>query len=209
MLKMMDYLPIHFLHCGCFNHIPFNDDELFEKKSIKSLIKTCRHIYTYGNQSVQVSQCVVTKQMEAGKEKTQCLLLLQDVPTRWNSSFLMLQRFLLLQPVIRDILQDQHWQKKLDVNLTNADWNLMEKVVKVLEVFFEATVRFSSSSACISDVIPTVTGLLYTLSSEARDDHGVKDFKRKLKASMMERLGSKEDLERYSIASFLDPRYLI
>ena len=66
MLKMMDYLPIHFLHCGCFNHIPFNDVELFEKQSIKSLIKKCRHIYTYGNQSVQVSQCVVTKQMEAG-----------------------------------------------------------------------------------------------------------------------------------------------
>ena len=78
--------------------------------------------------------------MEAGKEKTQYLLLLQDVPTRWNSSFLMLQRFLILQPVIRDILQDQQWQKKLAVNLTNADWNLMEKVVKVLEVFLEATV---------------------------------------------------------------------
>ena len=91
------------------------------------------------------------------------MLLLQDVPTRWNSSFLMLQRFLLLQPVIRDILLDQQWQKKLDVNLTNADWTLMEKVVKVLEIFFEATVRFSSSSACISEVIPTVTGLLFTL----------------------------------------------
>ena len=134
------------------------------------------------------------------------MLLLQDVPTRWNSSFLMLQRFLLLQPVIRDILLDQQWQKKLDVNLTNADWTLMEKVVKVLEIFFEATVRFSSSSACISEVIPTVTGLLFTLSSEARDDHGVKDFKRKLKASMVERLGAKEELESYSIATLLDPR---
>ena len=105
------------------------------------------------------------------------MLLLQDVPTRWNSSFLMLQRFLLLQSVIREILLDQHWQKKLDVNLTNADWTLMEKVVKVLEIFFEATVRFSSSSACISEVIPNVTGLLFTLSSEARDGHGVKEFK--------------------------------
>ena len=75
--------------------------------------------------------------------------------------------------------------------MTNADLNLMEKVVKVLEILFEATVRFSSSSACISEVIPTVTGILFTLSSEARDDHGVKDFKWKLKASMSERLGAK------------------
>ena len=65
----------------------------------------------------------------------------------------MLQRFILLQLVIRDTLLDQYWQKKLDVRITNADWNLMEKVVKVLKVFYEATVRFSSKSACISDVI--------------------------------------------------------
>ena len=208
MIKMAQYLPMNFFHCGCLNHILqlVIKDELFEKPSIKALIKTCRHICTFANQSVQLSQSVVTKQIEAGKEKSQCLLLLQDVPTRWNSSFLMLQRFLLLQPVIRDILLDQQWQKKLDVNLTNADWTLMEKVVKVLEIFFEATVRFSSSSACISEVIPTVTGLLFTLSSEARDDHGVKDFKRKLKASMVERLGAKEELESYSIATLLDPR---
>ena len=38
-------------------------------------------------------------------------------------------------------------------------------------------VRFSSSSGCNSDMIPTVIGVLYTLSSDARDDHGVKDLK--------------------------------
>ena len=39
----------------------------------------------------------------------------------------------------------------------------MGKVVKVLEVFYEATVRLSSSSACISDVVPTVTSLIVAL----------------------------------------------
>ena len=57
----------------------------------------------------------------------------------------------------------------------------MEKVVTVLAVFFEATERFSSSSACISEVIPTITGLLVTLEVHEGDDHGVKDFKKKLK----------------------------
>ena len=86
----------------------------------------------------------------------------------------MLQSFLLLQSVIRDI---QHWQKKVDVNLTNPDWTLMEKVVNVLEILFEATVRFSSSSSCITEVIPTVTvqktsdsGDHLTPSSEARNE---------------------------------------
>jgi hypothetical protein len=112
-----------------------------------------------------------------------------------------------LQPVIRAILLDNDWQKNLDVRLTNADWTLMEKVVKVLEVFYEATLKLSSSSACISDVIPIITGLLYTLSPGGnREDQGVKDFKRKLRASLTDRLGEKELLEHYSVATLLDPR---
>ena len=66
----------------------------------------------------------------------------------------------------------------------------------VLKVFYEATVRLSSNSACISDVIPTVTGLIVSLSSDDRDDLGVRDFKRKLKASLTERLGAKETFEK-------------
>ena len=46
----------------------------------------------------------------------------------------------------------------------------MEKVVKVLKVFYEATVHCSSVSACISEVVPTVTGLLVTLSQGDGDD---------------------------------------
>ena len=91
---------------------------------------------------------MVTKKIDAGMEKRHCLLLVQDVVTRWNSTFMMLKRFVELQPVIHAILLDHDWQKKLDVRLTSADWTLMEKDVKVLEVFYEATLMLSSSSAC-------------------------------------------------------------
>ena len=118
----------------------------------------------------------------------------------------MLKRFLQIQAAVRALLQEDIWQNKLEVSLTNADWTLMEKVVTVLDIFYDATLRFSATTACISEVIPTVTGIIFTLSSEARDDLGVKDFKRKLKTAMVQRLGAKEDLERYSVATLLDPR---
>ena len=95
------------------------------------------------------------------------------------------------------------------VDKYNTEWNLMEKVVKVLGVYYEATLRFSSSSACISEAIPTVTSLLFTRTLSDAEDHGVKDFKRNLKKSLLERLGSKEDQERYSVATLLDPRYCV
>ena len=183
-------------------------DQLLEKPSIKQMIKSCRSICTFANHSVGLAQAIFKKQMEEGKEKRFCVNLLQDVVTRWNSTYLMLQRFLKLQSVIREILLDDEWKKKVDANLTNAEWNLMEKVVKVLGVFYEATLRFSSSSACISEVIPTITSLLVALSPSPGEDQGVVDFKSKLKSSIVDRLGGKEVIERYSVATLLDPRFV-
>ena len=54
-----------------------------------------------------------------------------------------------------------------------------------------------------------MTGLLVSLNINNREDHGVKDFKRKLKDSLERRLGGKEMLERYCVATLLDPRYFI
>ena len=70
-----------------------------------------------------------------------------------------------VQTVVREIHSFDEWKKKLDANLTNAEWNQMEKVVTVLGVFDEATLRFSSSFACISEVVPTISSLLVALSS--------------------------------------------
>ena len=54
-----------------------------------------------------------------------------------------------------------------------------------------------------------MTGLLVTLNINDRDDIGVKDFKRKLKDSLERRLGGKETLEQYSVATLLDPNYSV
>ena len=79
------------------------------------------------------------------------------------------------------------------------------KVVNVLGVFFEATLRFSSSS-CISEVIPTITSLIVALNPNPGGDQGVTEFKRQLKVSMLDRVGGKEMVERFSVATLLDPR---
>ena len=118
----------------------------------------------------------------------------------------MLQRFLGLHSVLRKILLEDEWKKKLDAKLTNAEWNMMEKEVKVLGVFYEATLRFSSSSACMSEVFPTITSLLVALTPSPGEDQEVVDFKSKLKRSMVYRLGGKGVIERYSVATLLDPR---
>lgn len=208
MIKMMEYLPDHFSHGGCMNHILqlVINDQLLEKPSIKNMIRSCRNICSYANRAVGFAQAVIKKQIDEGKEKRSCLNLLQDVVTRWNSTYLMLERFLKLQSVVRSLLLDEEWKNKIDDNLTNAEWSLMGKVVNVLGVFFEATLRFSSSSSCISEVIPTITSLIVALNPNPGGDQGVTEFKRQLKVSMLDRVGGKEMVERFSVATLLDPR---
>ena len=74
-------------------------------------------------------------------------MLVQDVKTRWNSTFLMLdrlvlnvayhsisfQRFFKLKDFLVPLLAKEEWSKKINFSLTLGDWNTMGKVVKVLQ----------------------------------------------------------------------------
>ena len=80
------------------------------------------------------------------------------------------QRFVELQEAIKKVLEDEEWKDKVNVKSTgrpvkfnNNDWKIMERVVKVLRPFKEATLKLSAEAACISRTIPTITSLLHTL----------------------------------------------
>ncbi|XP_073973000.1 E3 SUMO-protein ligase ZBED1-like [Rhodnius prolixus] len=65
------------------------------------------------------------------------LKLKQDVPTRWNSTFIMFDRVLKTkQPLIATIallnLQGEH-------NITTIDWEILESAVQLLQIFNEIT----------------------------------------------------------------------
>ena len=83
----------------------------------------------------------------------------------------------------------------------------MEKVVKVLGPFKEATEKLSSASACISQSIPTITSFLHTLKpSHTNVDMGVKDLKRRLMENLLGRVEYMKDSDIHTIATLLDPR---
>jgi hypothetical protein len=63
--------------------------------------------------------------------------------SRWNSTFLMFERFLTLQDSVKALLLDEEWKKKLKVSIRSDEWILMERVVKVLKIFSDATLQFN------------------------------------------------------------------
>jgi hypothetical protein len=69
------------------------------------------------------------------------------------------------------------------IDFSAQDWLLVEKDVKALKAFEEATNMLSSSEATISSVIPIVTTIIKSLETSSAD-RGILGMKRSLKQSM-------------------------
>ncbi|XP_038160178.1 zinc finger BED domain-containing protein 4-like [Cyprinodon tularosa] len=129
--------------------------------------------------------------------------LQQDVQTRWNSTFYMIQS-LIEQKRALGIYGSEN---ELPENLAAHQWALLEKTVAVLAPFEELTRKVSCSDALASDVIPAVTVLLRILNRETDDDQGIKTMKSTLAAAVKRRFTDMEKIPLYCIATLLDPRY--
>ena len=130
-------------------------------------------------------------------------MLIQDVVTRWNSTFDMAERFLELKPAIISSIAAVDTDL---TQLTKENWNYLQKTKDVLQIFKEATVMLSSKNASISQAIYIVTLLMKNLKVTLAD-HGVKQLKRALADGMEERFGHYETQDIYALATYLDPRY--
>jgi hypothetical protein len=70
------------------------------------------------------------------------LKLIQDVKTRWNSLYLMLERVLMLKEAI-SLFQVKHLTETDLEHLTNADWKSIEAFVNILRPLHDVTVELS------------------------------------------------------------------
>ena len=195
-------------HGDCTNHtiqLVIND-ELFGMASVENLVEKCRKVCTFANRSITFSNEVSDAQepLDEGKVAKQ---LQQDVVTRWNSTYDMLARFVELKEALLTVMAKPKWEDKVEVHFYPSDWELMVKIVSLLKGFKEATLMLSSSAASISQVIPIVKLIGDSLAVSARADHGVKTFKRDLKAALERRFAEKENIDEYTHATLLDPRY--
>ena len=142
------------------------------------------------------------------------LLLRQDVTTRWNSTFLMFERFLELKPALLEMMNQAEYSAhhKCLKLIKERDWTTIANAVSVLRIFYEITLQLSHSSACLSEVIPCVTMLARSLErTGGPEEEGVRLFKDELRETVLKknanRLGDFEDNDVYLVSTLLDPRY--
>ena len=187
-------------------------DAVFSQKTVAEIIKRSKSICTHFNHSslstVQLKR--IQKEIDPKLPENRILLPIQDVATRWNSTFLMLERIEKLKRPLQLFIADH---PNIPV-LTSSDWKYIENILYLLQPFFMITESISKTKSLISTVIPHVRALNGYLSSIAEEDLGVKKLKNGLRNALKDRFlnAIKSNYNVFEsrifvVSTSLDPRY--
>ena len=130
--------------------------------------------------------------------------LIQAVSTRWNSVYLMFERFLEQKAALVLFLAEEP-----NFSMSFDDWTNMKIFMEILEPLFQFTVEICAEKmTTCSKVIPIIKILRnFYSNNENYADGRIASFKRNIHFSLMKRFGDCEAKKTYAIATMLDPRF--
>ena len=180
-----------------------------EKQSMQKLLGKCRHLVSHFKHSALASDNLGKKQKVLGFKKP--LRVIQEVATRWNSTFHMLQRLVVLKQPIRLYLEDamnETDQKSYD--LTDSQWSVVKGLLSILEAVDQVTITLSGKKySTLSWCLPLLFGLRDAAKQEENDSTTLSGIKRKLTDQLNQRfkLNNLEMSSALVLAAALDPRF--
>lgn len=176
-------------------------DSIKVQPEILEMLTVARKIVTHFNHSGTAQEELTTIQKELNI-KTQKLV--QDICTRWNSSFYMMLRLLEQKRAISVYLIDSNIP-----NLTANQWDILEQLLKLLQPFEEITKITSSGLSCISEIIPHIVTLksYCTKKSVAESTLKVSIARTSILQGLNRRFENINCNKKYLLSTLLDPRY--
>ncbi|CAI6356385.1 unnamed protein product [Macrosiphum euphorbiae] len=195
-----------FKNMGCFAHTM----NLIVQSALKleeDLINKIKNIVSHFRKSTVANNALKTYQINNGIKEPKKLI--QDVPTRWNSTYYMVCRFVELETSIRGTLG---LINNAPENLKQEEWVILKDLIKILKPFEEATKAISRQKYMTASlVIVIVQGLFKVFNNLLKMNltQRVLQVVEKLLANMNERDGFKhtEKSKTLSRCTFLDPRF--
>lgn len=132
--------------------------------------------------------------------------LIQSVETQWNSTFFMLDRFLLLKKEVTTILVSQTGSTPNVI--AGNDIEILKEARELLQPFESITREISSEkNPTCSKVIPIIYNLFETLKNIKCSSEIAKNLKEQLLKNLEKRFHDVEFNNIFSISMLLDPRF--
>lgn len=196
-------------HLPCFAHTL----NLVAQRSIetsdrfKQIVTKVKHIVTYFKHSIHASDELRRLQLEREKTEGTCLTLKQDCPTRWNSTYYMLDRFIELVDIVSQVLLGQ---SSLEM-ITHEERKVIIDAIKILSPLEQVTVEISGEQyLTCSKVIPLINCLVESLEEQKPVTDVTIELHNKVLHQINYRFGPSSYARTnqfLSIATLLDPRF--
>ncbi|XP_051513957.1 zinc finger BED domain-containing protein 4-like [Myxocyprinus asiaticus] len=151
---------LKFLKVGCFAHtLNLSAQKVYSISAITNWCARLRAIGVWLKRSSMAKTVLREKQQLLNLPEHNMIL---DVRTRWNSLFLMVERFLEQYPAIQAASLDQRLRKPMEKleRLTDDDFQKAEDFVKIMKLLYTSTLCVSSEkSPTCGQILPILTKL--------------------------------------------------
>lgn len=186
----------------CFSHTVnlIVSEAIKSQRMVQSLLSTARKICERVQRSPRAKAKLAELQREYGLPPHH---LLQDVPSRWSTSFHMLERLLEQKRAVNALSAECDFRELLSCD----QWEVMQSVCHALKPFAAASREMSAHVSTLSQVIPMIHILTRRVEMLFQETMGIDTMLRALREAMVSRLSATLHDPRYVLATLLDPRY--
>ncbi|KAM4676054.1 zinc finger BED domain-containing protein 4 [Discoglossus pictus] len=176
------------------------NEAIKSQRMVQNLLSIARKICERVHRSAKAKEKLAELQNDYGLPQHQ---LIQDVPSKWNTSFHMLERLIEQKRAIDEMSIECNFREQISCD----QWEVMQSVCHALKPFEAAKREMSMHMATLSQVIPMIHILNRKIEMLFEETMGIDTMLKSLKEAMVCRLSSTLHDPRYIFATLLDPRY--
>lgn len=197
-------------HYGCYAH-SLNLIVTAALKPVEGLIDKIKNIVAHFKRSTSATDMLLSYQLKNMTDSGEPKRLVQQVPTRWNSTYYMLRRFTLLKEAVKHCMAliEKDWPE-----ISVLDWETMAEICTVLQPFEEITSSISGDEYLTGSLVIVVTNCLKEVCDDFlnREEYRllypvVVDVITSLQRGLRERFSGVEHSKTFGLCTLLDPRF--
>nr|XP_060512050.1 zinc finger BED domain-containing protein 4 [Panthera onca]XP_060512052.1 zinc finger BED domain-containing protein 4 [Panthera onca]XP_060512053.1 zinc finger BED domain-containing protein 4 [Panthera onca] len=186
----------------CFSHTVdlVVGEAIKSQRMVQNLLSIARKICERVHRSPKAKEKLAELQKEYALPQRH---LIQDVPSRWNTSFHMLERLIEQKRAINEMSVECNFRELISCD----QWEVMQSVCHALKPFDAASREMSAHASTLGQVIPMIHILNRKIEMLFEETMGIDTMLKSLKEAMVSRLAATLHDPRYVFATLLDPRY--
>lgn len=194
-------------HFGCMAHTInlIVQDGLKSNTAVKEVLQKVKQIVTFFRKSPTNHKIVLNYQASQGVQTP--LKLINECPTRWNSTLYMVERFVQLENAVKTSMALINSQLP---NLSAIEWQILKDLSKILKPWENATTALSGEVYQTASIVISLVDGLNSVNNKIKSmdlQPDVTSVANNFSCGIQKRLSGLKSSRTLCLSTFCDPRF--